>query len=430
MMKTGVILDGISGDQLILEEGKNLFIDFSPFASLGVVDSLDSDLVRVASYIFAADLAIARLDCEQHLRTITLTVPVVNFDAFERLRPIIEDALTILSHDNWTLRFVREDGDAARRNKEWPAKQDATLMFSGGLDSFCGAAHLLSSSESLTLVSHITHNHDVKSAQANLAAIVKKTFESSVDHLQVLVHGRNFKEFDFPADREVTQRTRSFLFVALAAVAAHLSGSRRIIVMAENGQFAIHLPLSEARIGSFSTHTAHPEFLKAMQQILRELYACPDLEVTNPFLYFTKGEVVAALPDSLRPAIVNSTSCWKASRVKESLCGECVPCLSRRIALEFHGIHIKEYHRDLLIEKIGDIDAKDNGKRNLVDMCQFISMFQGPQALISDEELAMTVPELLNDALEFDKAVGMYRRFAAEAIEVFRRYPHVASLLS
>ena len=140
------------------------------------------------------------------------------------------------------------------------------------------------------------------------------------------VSGRKYRNLKFPADheREDTQRTRSFLFTALAAVAARLDGSRRIIVMAENGQFAIHLPLTAARIGSFSTHTAHPKFLATMQQILRQLYVCDDLEVVNPFVHLTKGEVVGLIPAAVRPHIKESSSCWRVARVSASAthCGE------------------------------------------------------------------------------------------------------------
>jgi 7-cyano-7-deazaguanine synthase in queuosine biosynthesis len=429
MNTQGNILDAVAGSNLVIDQGKNLVIDLESFSTLGSVTSLDSDLIRIASYVYAADLSVLRLEREQHLRTLEVTIPIANYDLFERLRSQIENALTILSHDNWTIIFTRADMPPSSAQSHWPDKNNATLMFSGGLDSFCGAAHLLESASELTLVSHINHNSPVKNAQTKLAAAIKKTFAKTVDHLQVLIHGRNFQEYVFPAEREDTQRTRSFLFVAISAVAARLSGSRRIIVMAENGQFAIHLPLSEARVGSFSTHTAHPEFLAAMQTFLRDLYSCSDLEVTNPFLYLTKGEVTAVLPPSLRPTLEDSTSCWMASRIKESHCGICVPCLSRRVALEIHGIKFDEYNRDLLKEDIGALDASDNGKRNLIDMCQFIAMFSGPNAIASDDELAMTIPELLNEALDFDKAVAMYRRFSEQAANVFGRYPNVAPLL-
>ena len=55
---------------------------------------------------------------------------------------------------------------------------------------------------------------------------------------------------------ENSQRTRSFLFLVLGALAARRAGHIEIVYLAENGQMAIHLPLTQGRIGAFSTHTA------------------------------------------------------------------------------------------------------------------------------------------------------------------------------
>jgi len=239
-------------------------------------------------------------------------------------------------------------------------------------------------------------------------------------------------EFTFPSDddREDTQRARSFLFTSLAAVGARLDGSKRIVVMAENGQFAIHLPLSEARVGSFSTHTAHPKFLVEMQMILRSLFGCGDIEVVNPFVHRTKAEVVKLIPPALRSQIKDSSSCWRASRLsKHSHCGECVPCLCRRIALEFNGIKIPEYERNLLGETIGKLKPDDLGKRNLVDLCQFIGLFSGPGRIDSDQELCFKFPELFDPNLNAVQVIRMYRRFADEAFAVLNKYPKVRGLL-
>lgn len=305
-------------------------------------------------------------------------------------------------------------------------------MFSGGLDSYAGAADLLKRQKALTLVSHVTHNRPVKSAQASLATMIQRTTGARIEHLQVSVSGRKHKALSFPSDnaREESQRTRSFLFTSLAAVAARLTGSRRIIIMAENGQFAIHLPLTEARVASFSTHTAHPKFLAEMEAILRQLFLCGDLEVKNPFVYSTKTEVVALLSKQQQAAVKRSTSCWRASRIPTGFthCGECIPCLCRRVALERNNITLNEYQRDLLNENVSRLSADDLGKRNLSDLCQFISLFAGPSRIAADDELCISFPELYSDYLDATKAIAMYRRFASEALAVFNGYPQVKKL--
>ncbi len=60
-----------------------------PWPISGAFDSPDSDLLRVAAYLYAADLAIKRHEREQHIRSIAVQVPVVNLHAFEHVRPLI-----------------------------------------------------------------------------------------------------------------------------------------------------------------------------------------------------------------------------------------------------------------------------------------------------------------------------------------------------
>src|SRR5208337_1510406 len=114
-------------------------------------------------------------------------------------------------------------------------------------------------------------------------------FGDGLRRLTVRTGGRNKGAFKFPsdADREETQRTRTFMFLAIAALCARRTGHKELVVIAENGQMAIHLPLSPARVGAFSTHTAHPEFVA----LAAEFFGClldTSFIVRNPYLYTTK----------------------------------------------------------------------------------------------------------------------------------------------
>ncbi len=433
MSATGTIKDEISGRTFAVEIGKNVCLNLNAFQSLGALDSLDNDLLRLASYVYAADLAIKRLEREKHMRSISLTVPVANAHAFGRNKEMLEEALTTLTCDNWSLDFTETENIAPASNQKWSSSGNSVLMFSGGLDSFAGAARLLQSEPKTTLVSHVTRNRPVKVAQTELATSIEREFPGKSKHLQIRVSLRNLPFFPFPSDddREDTQRARSFLFTSLSSIAARLTRTERIVVMAENGQFAIHLPLTEARAGAFSTHTAHPKFLALMQQIVRVLFACKDITITNPFLYVTKGEVVGSIPNALRGDATKSVSCWRASRVptKYSHCGECVPCICRRVAMEGNGIRTREYERDLLKENIGNLPPDDRGKRNLMDLCQFVSLFAGPNKVNSDLEISYRFPELFDPNIERTKAIAMYRRSSLETLNVFKNYPKLNTLL-
>ena len=197
-------------------------------------------------------------------------------------------------------------------------------------------------------------------------------------------------------------------------------------MIAENGQLAIHLPLNHARVGAFSTHTAHPDVITLMQQILRSSLGV-SFEVMNPFLYRTKSEVVASLWRSFRQGIAVSSSCWKNSRLSGGAthCGECIPCYVRRVAIEIHGNDPTAYARNIFIENVRSLPPDDEGRRNLIDLCEFSVHFRGQ----SEIELMSAWPELYSENIDAAEVINMYRRAADQTIAVLSRYQGIAPLI-
>jgi 7-cyano-7-deazaguanine synthase in queuosine biosynthesis len=306
------------------------------------------------------------------------------------------------------------------------------LLFSGGLDSIAAAILYGESGERIHLASHVTANPVIRNAQQSTFGYLNDRFPAKFSYrpFRVSCTDRTKDGFPFPKDseREPTQRTRSVLFLALAALVARRNGLEDIVVIAENGQMAIHLPLTTSRIGAFSTHTAHPEFVRMMSELLSTLLDYP-INIHNPFLYMTKAEVVAATVKRHREVIEGTVSCWKASRVggDKKHCGYCVPCLSRRIALETHGLELPEYQTDLLREEVSRLDTEHEGKRNLVEVIEFVSTFGGSR---SQTDLEWEYPDLLlGEEIDATAAVEMYRRFARETLDVFDHYPSVKAIM-
>lgn len=421
-----------SGADLHLCPGKNLYTGAKYFEKeFGIPTSLEEDLLNLASGIYGADLAVKRNEREDYLRTIHLTVEVVNLHAFQRVENLLASALLILSRDNWEIKFVGKKGTAVSTS-DWTKKDGAILLFSGGLDSMCAASDFISNNNDLVLVSHNTHaNKIVDKCQRNVHKAIEDYYKKKIKHVHIKVYGRKNNEFPFPdpVERENTQRTRSFLFLALAALITRRSGFNKVLYMAENGQFAIHLPLNSARVGPFSTHTADPNFVSHAQEIFRTILTNPDFEISNPFLYKTKAEVVAVLPKKLRAAISKSASCWMISHVPgEKHCGICIPCISRRIALEYNDVTLNEYHTDIFKLDINKLSDEDTGRRNLTDYLEFITRFKKvtPQNKV---ELICTFPELINPAFDEDKALKLYERVSQQSMKVLSKYPKVLKLL-
>jgi 7-cyano-7-deazaguanine synthase in queuosine biosynthesis len=412
-------------DQLF-QVGENLKTGENDFRKhFGEPTSLERDLLVVASTVFATDLIAKREMREKITRDIQLCIPIVNYYAFENQRVAIERILHFLSHDNWTITFRPRSGtqEAYQPSSQQKGK---TLLFSGGLDSFAAAVKLLDEYGvgGVQLASHSAHNSFTLRAQKLLHDYLVGHYKGEIERVVIYIGGKNTEDLEFSGDREVTQRTRSFAFLTIAVLAARQRGMSEIVMIAENGQMAIHLPLSGGRIGAFSTHTAHPKFVKDAASFFSAVLQYP-IQIENPFVYQTKAEVVKTLTEQHLKAISLSSSCWKTRIVSGGHCGECIPCLIRRIALESHNVNVDDWKRKIFTEDVGALDATDEGKRNLSELAVFASDFR----ILPDSELDMKYCELFSPDFDHDAVVAMYRRFGEEALQVLSRYPTLKHLV-
>lgn len=429
--KAEVVFDDKQVEQgtMCLRPSHNLFTGESRLSSIFKrLTSLEIDILTFAAAVFACDIAFQRGRNENVIRSIELTVPVINLAKFSTLHDEILFALHKLSDDAWHIEFKQRQGLPETSGADKSHQESGSvLLLSGGLDSFAGALEIGNSSENIHLVSHVTANQVVRYAQKTAYEYLEGIYPGKFAWTQIYVTGRKSADgkYWFPPDnkREDTQRTRSFLFLALAGIIARRKGYRNIIYIAENGQLAINLPLTSARISSFSTHTAHPEFVNCMGEILSSLLSY-QIQVINPFAYFTKAELIEPLIVNHLAAAKSTVSCWKASRItgEKTHCGYCVPCLMRRIAVESNGISLDEYARDIFSEDMSSIEPEDDGKRNITDLAEFINIFEIAR---SKSEILDKHIDLINPYIDSDRAIEMYRRFAKETRAVFNSYPNL-----
>lgn len=199
------------------------------------------------------------------------------------------------------------------------------------------------------------------------------------------------------------------------------------MLIAENGQMAIHLPLNSARIAAFSTHTAHPDVLVQMQLFLRGAFGI-EFVIQNPYLLKTKKEVIEPIVKNVPDAIPVSNSCWKNSRMTKgaSHCGECIPCFIRRIAIESYQPDKTAYARDVFKAKFGSLEPGDEGRRNLADLGELTLKFER----LSDAELFDEWPELFSENIDAPGTIKMYRRAAAETRAILSKYPSSAPVFA
>jgi 7-cyano-7-deazaguanine synthase in queuosine biosynthesis len=309
----------------------------------GVVPSEQAvDLVLLAATVTAADTRISRATESQDTwtREIDLYVPAQDPALWTAAAPLVEKALNFLTGDVWRL-FFRE---RHRNHRELVARPRALVrpafgsvcLFSGGLDSFTGAIDLLAAGQIPIFVSHYW---DTSTSSQKLCANRIGTAYGAMEPRHVRVN------VGFPTDLvkgsapERTQRGRSFLFLALAALAASGLDGNPTVYVPENGLISLNVPLDPLRVGAWSTRTTHPFYMARWQEVLRQLTIPGTL--TNPYRFKTKGEMLAecANKDLLRRYLGETISCssltkgrWK--KQSPGHCGHCVPCLIRRSAIE------------------------------------------------------------------------------------------------
>ena len=164
------------------------------------------------------------------------------------------------------------------------------------------------------------------------------SFDKDLHALTSEIIQENLNGVDFPeAGADLNQRSRSFLFIAIALFA--MSGTAECVelLMPENGLIALNVPLEYLRIGSHSTRTTHPYYLKLWNDVASEMFG---YSISNPYWNKTKGEMALEClnKELLKTAMGLSYSCSSVNSVsiqsgKSNHCGHCLPCIIRRAAM-------------------------------------------------------------------------------------------------
>ena len=300
------------------------------------------DLAILAACVTAGDTRISRTTDSQDswTREIDLYVPVRDVAQWTRVAVLIEETLKFLTGDLWRVFFRERHPDyrdlIARQITLVRPSFSSVCLFSGGLDSFVGAVDLLEAAQTPLFVSHYWDLST--SAQTPCAQSLGATYgDLQPRHVRARVgFGRN--DFSHEMATEPTTRGRSFLFFALATLAASGIDGTPTIYVPENGLISLNVPLDPLRVGAWSTRTTHPFYMARWQALLGQLGIAAKFE--NPYRFRTKGEMLSGCHNArlLNRHVVETISCssfakarWK-SRPPEH-CGFCVPCLIRRAAI-------------------------------------------------------------------------------------------------
>lgn len=213
-------------------------------------------------------------------------------------------------------------------------------LLSGGLDSFIGAIDLIKEGERPTFISHYWDGTASTSQDKCIEALRKQYPKVTIHH--VSAHVGLPKGVVQNSGPEPSQRARSFLFFALASLAADALRGDKVVRVPENGLISLNVPLDPLRLGALSTRTTHPYYMARFNDLLRGLGLTVRLE--NPYRFRTKGQMVRDCADAefLGREYVHTMSCSDPFKYrfaedkslrKRQHCGHCVPCLIRRASL-------------------------------------------------------------------------------------------------
>lgn len=314
------------------------------------IPAIYEDLFIIGISIFALDKRIARkqfVDC--WTRDISVSIPVLKIEKWKKTEEKWNKMLTFLTGDNWDVHFRKSEKVYSQRR--YPNRIhlnlhecDCVSLFSGGLDSFCGAIKLLEDRKSPCLIGHNEYPKLRKKQEEFAMAFQTIYSEQKVKFVSFSAnsYAPKNKDGEALAERENTSRGRSLLFLCAGLSIAGILGKDIPVYIPENGFIGLNLPLTQSRKGTCSTRTTHPYFLNNFQIILK------DVGISNPivnfFAYSTKREIVNSVKDKevFKKHYMDTISCSHPCQARYAKkghneypinCGYCYPCLIRKSSL-------------------------------------------------------------------------------------------------
>jgi 7-cyano-7-deazaguanine synthase in queuosine biosynthesis len=304
------------------------------------------DLLELAAYIYAADQACKRgaeSDVgEKWRRTLVFHLPVRAPDVWNKPAVIsaLGKLLNFLSEDNVTFYFYPLN-DQEPKHQMFMGKfsprllVDEVVLFSGGLDSLAGALEELAppTGRRVAFVSHTSATKNRPTVTNLIGALRSRRPRHEIRHVCVDATKSSTIHSEF------TQRTRSFLYAAIATTVAVLAGRDRIRFY-ENGVTSMNLPLADQVLGARATRTTHPITIERFSEFFSQLLG-RSFKVETPFFWKTKTDIVRLIREhGCADLIRHTVSCSRTieATLQYPHCGRCSQCIDRRFAVLAAGL--------------------------------------------------------------------------------------------
>lgn len=391
------------------------------------------DLFVIAAAIFAIDKRVSRrlfTDC--WTRELEVSIPVIELEKWESVKTVWDNTLNFLTGDLWNLKFRKSENLYSQRSRESRrvidiSSCDSVSLFSGGLDSFCGAIELLEQGKSPCLFGHNEYPK-LRAKQERLSEQFQSEYSSqTVKFLSFTANSRApFSNMHGKLNRnENTSRGRSLLFLCAALSVAGIMGDQIPVYIPENGFIGLNIPLTNSRKGTCSTRTTHPYFLDSFRKILESV------GIKNPIINFyahsTKRELVDSVKDtsSFKLGYSETISCshpslprWNKNGDREypKNCGYCYPCLIRKSSLIDVRNGIDPYSHESVSMDFLNRFAESDMINDLMAIISSVYRYK----IVDDNEIRRLIRctgQMSND--EVEKFLRVYKVSMEDLIELF-----------
>jgi 7-cyano-7-deazaguanine synthase in queuosine biosynthesis len=306
--------------------------------SADILEPFEQDLVIVAGAIAYADRMVNRKRGQGWARDLILTIPVAVPHIWSKpeITTALLDALEYVSGDRWSFNFVQGPDEVLAKKQsslDFKLSNYVVLPFSDGMDSYL-QWQLLKKEEPESNILRV-----YTSSRASNRSRNKKIDANGDKRDQRLGMPVSLSVGDHA---EATYRTRTFLFFTIAALAAHMAGTSRVVI-GENGIGMFGPGL--VPFGDECPHrTTHPAFTRRLAVFLNRLLGSK-IAFEHPQQFKTKGQVLRHALSLGVTGWENTHSCTRTPRSQLSgkPCGICGGCLLRRTAMNAAELKDDEY---------------------------------------------------------------------------------------
>lgn len=243
----------------------------------------------------------------------------------ERGGTLLANVLGFLNRSAWTFTFTARDRPTSLAGTTRSLRDvDDVLLFSGGMDSTCGAGLHAGDRTRVQLVSFYSNQASLQTWLADELSYPAPT--------QWRLRGTRGKEG--------MNLIRAIMFLSIGAAVAETFGARKIFQY-ENGFLAMAVPAAGNQV---PTRHAHPEFHRKLHALFDAIFP-ESIRISNPFAGLTKNEEILELARELgheqaETLLRRTETCWRLAQAHVggekkrpgAPCGVCTPCIVRRTA--------------------------------------------------------------------------------------------------